>query len=334
MTAAPVLARLSSLACRILVLALAAAAAPAAMGAAFPTHAVHLVVPYAAGQGADTSGRLVAEKLAQRISQPVVVENKPGAGGNIGAGHVARSTPDGYTLLYGTNATNAANRALYKDMGFDPREALMPVALLNRSPMVLSVSADSTLRSLQDLLEQARRQPDTVSVALPSTTARVALAELERLAQVDLYPVAYKASSTSMTDLLGGHVQVVFDTLLATLPLAQAGKIRPLAVTSATASPALPDVPAATDAGVPGMDLTPWSAIFAPRGTPAEVVAYLNREIVQVLRDPDTRERFRNQTGVAVSDDTLLDPDGAAAFVAAESEKWERIIRTAGIVNE
>lgn len=299
----------------------------------FPERPIRLVVPYATGQGADISARLIAERLARLVGQPVIVDNKPGAGGNIGAAFVAKANADGYTLLYGTNATNAANAALYRDMGFQPRE-IVPVAMINRSPMVISTRAESKDGSIAELFERARANPGALNIGVPSTTAAVVLGELERVTGLKFMAVPYKGSSTALQDLLGGRLDATIDTVLATLPQVRGGTLRPLAVSSAQRADAFADTPTLAESGVAGFDLGPWSIIAGPRGMPKPVLALLNTRIREVMADPEVRQTFLTQSGVVVSADSDMTPEAVDAFVDAEIEKWGRIIRAAGLTAE
>ena len=302
----------------------------AAVAQAFPERPLRLVVPYAAGQGADISARLIADRLARLVGQPVVVENKPGAGGNIGAAYVAKARADGYTLLYGTNAINAANVSLYRDMGFKSEE-IVPVAMINRSPMVISARADGADRSIAELFDRARAQPKGLNIGLPSTTAAVVLGELERLSGLKFLGVPYKGSPTAMQDLFGGRLEATIDTVLATLPQVRSGKLRALAVSSAQRAQAFADTPTLAESGVQGFDLGPWSIIAAPAGTPAPALELLNTRIRQVMADPEVRQIFLTQSGVVVGPDSDMTVAQVGAFVNEEIEKWGRVIRAAGL---
>lgn len=297
----------------------------------YPDRPIRLVVPYTAGQGADISARTVADALARLLGQPIVIDNKPGAGGNIGAALVARAAPDGYTLLWGSNATNAVNGWLYKNLPFDAQKDFAPISLMTQVPMVISVQPQSRHDSLKALLVDAKASPGKIGVAIPSTTSRVVFAEVQRLAGVELLPVAYKSSPGAMNDLLGGHVPVTIDTLTASLPLIRAGKLKPLAVTLARRSPALPQVPTVAEQGLAGFDLGPWNVVAAPRGTPPAIVSLLNARIRETMALPETRQKFRDSSGLEPGPEPTLSPADVQAFIARETETWGRIIRDANI---
>jgi len=323
------------LACRwtgSLLAAILLVAAGAAAAGDYPERPIRMIVPYAAGQGADVAARTVADRLAKVLGQPIVIDNRPGAGGNIGAELVAHAAPDGYMLLWGSNATNAANQALYRNLSFDPQRDLVPISLMTQVQMVISVRPQDPHDSLKALLADARANRGRIDVAIPSTTSRVVVAELERLAGVELYPVNYKSSAGAMTDLMGGHVPLTVDTLTASLPLVRAGKIRPLAVTLARRSEALPQVPTVAEAGLPGFDLGPWNVVAAPRGTPAAVITLLNARIAEIMKEPEMRRKMRELNGVEPGAEPALAPGQVQAFVAREAETWGRIIRNANIV--
>ncbi|MGE0803026.1 MAG: Bug family tripartite tricarboxylate transporter substrate binding protein [Lautropia sp.] len=321
--------------------ALGLLAMTATLGAAGPAHAqdypnrpIRLVVPYTPGQGADIAARSLAERLSARLGQPIVIDNKPGAGGNIGAEIVARASPDGYTLLWGSNATNAANPALYKSMPYDPRKDLLPVSLTSRQAMVIVALPGYRHAGLRPLLAEAAQKPGTINFAIPSTTSQVVFAEMQRLSATRLYAVPYKSSANAMADLLGGHVELSIDTITAALPLVRSGKIKALAVTLAERSAALPEVPTVAEAGLAGFDLGPWNVVAAPRGTPPAAIERLNREIRSIYEEPAMRRLVLEQTGAEPGREPTLSVTAVRQFIDGEVDKWGRIIRNAGITLE
>ncbi|MEB2399115.1 MAG: tripartite tricarboxylate transporter substrate binding protein [Alcaligenaceae bacterium] len=308
-------------------LSLAAAALPAA-GQGWPERPVRIVVPYAAGQGADILARLLADELAKRISQPIVVENRAGAGGNIGTAAVARAPADGHTFLLGTNATNAANEFLYDSPGFNAATDFAPVAMIGLLPMVISTStADFPVNGIPQLIEQARAKPDTLNVGLPSTTAQVVFSEFVRAGKAPLFAVRYKSSGQSMTDAIGGRIPLVIDTVTATRPQVEGGKLRALGITSLKPTDMLPGVKPVSEQGVPGFDIVAWDALFAPRGTPADAVKSMSDHVQAILRQADVRKRMQD-IGV---EPLIMNADELGEFVKNERKKWGDIIKEAGI---
>jgi tripartite-type tricarboxylate transporter receptor subunit TctC len=296
----------------------------------YPNKQIRLVVTGTPGQGTDVLSRLIAQRLSDRIKQTVFVDNKPGAGGNIGADNAAKSPPDGYTLLMATNATHAANAAMYAKMPFDPLKDFDPVAMVGSLPMMLSAAPEFPVGSVKELIDSARAKPGTINVAIPSTSARVMLQLFNQLAKVDLFPVNYKGSGPAFIDLFGGRVQLTIDTVSASLPQAAAGKLKPLAVTTGKRFDAVPNVPTLAESGVTGFDLAPWNALVAPRGTPKEIINYLNGHIVAILAEPDLRKRMI-ELGIQPVSGT---PEQLGVFIQSEAQKWGDLVRLAKIVAE
>ncbi len=294
----------------------------------YPSRPIKLVVPYTPGQGADSAARLVATRLAERLKQSIVIENRPGAGGNIGAEAVAGAAPDGYTLLVGSNATHAANAALYPSLRFDPVKDFTAIAYIGAVPMALVASPGFAASSLRDLVAMAKARPDSVTVAVPSTTARVVLELLEKSSGASFKGVPYKGSSAAVADLLGGHVQLSIDTAMAATPQVQAGKMKALGITALARSSVLPGVSTFAESGLADFNLVAWNVWFAPQGTPADVVARLNSEIRGVLADPDVAGRMRS---LGYEPGAGEDARKVAEFVRAETAKWGALIRGAGI---
>ena len=257
---------------RILVAALLALLPTLASAQAYPDRFIKLVVPFAPGQGADAAARIIAEQVGRDLGQTLVIENRPGAGGNIGADAVAKATADGYTLLVGSNGTHAANTALYPSLSFDPAKDFVPLAFIGSVPMVLVTRPDYAASTTQALIDAAKQKPGTLNVAIPSSTARVVFELLQNKSQAKLFPVAYKASNTALSDVLGNHIDLAIDTVIATTPQIQAGKLKGIAVSSATRSLSLPDVPTFSEGGLKDFDLAAWNIWLAPKGTPDAIV--------------------------------------------------------------
>lgn len=314
-------------------MALAVTAAPpwAAAQEDFPSRPVRLVVPYAAGGPADMLARSVSERLAPRLGQPVVVENKPGAGGHTGGEQVARSTPDGYTLALTTIAHNGAVK-LYGNLRYDPLAELPPVALIAESPSVLLVSDKLPVQSVAELLALARDRPGhlTYGSAGNGSAMHMAAELFKSMTKIDVVHVPYKGGAPAMTDLLGGQIDLLFESVGTAHPHLKSGKVRALAVTSARRNASLPEVPTLDEAGVEGYESVPWYAVSAPRGVPPAVVQRLNAEIAAVLRDPSLIERWAG-LGVLPLGGT---PAEAARRNRIETAKWSAVIEAAGMKAE
>ena len=310
----------------------AAALAPrlaAAQAAAWPTGPVRAIVPFAPGSATDTVGRLLAEKMRDALGQPVVVENRAGANGLIGAEAVARAPADGTTLLVGTNSTNAAARALFRTVPFDMENGFAPISTIATVPLLVAVKADSPYRTLADLLAAARARPEGISYANASSSQHVATASLAAMANVQMLNVPYRSSPLAVQDVLSGRVDLFVADQAVILPQAQAGALRILAVTSAERSAAVPDVPTVREAGnLPDYEVVAWFVLFAPAGTPADRIATLNRAVVAATANEELRSRLGGALGMTVRSST---PEQAAAFVRAETTKWTNAIRQAGI---
>ena len=313
---------------QLLVAVLAACATQVGAADPYPTRPIKLIVPYTPGQGADSAARLVATRLSERLKQAIVIDNKPGAAGNIGAEAAAGAPGDGYTLLVGSNATHAANAAMYPSLRFDPINDFVPVAYIGAVPMALVAAPGFAASNVRELLAAARAKPGEVSVAVPSSTARVVLELLSQSAGAKFRDVPYKGSTAAMTDLIGGHVQLSIDTAMAATPQVSSGKLKALGVTSAQRTPVLPTVPTFAESGIPDFALVAWNVWFAPKGTPPEIVNRLNQEIRLVLAEPETAAKL-NALGYQPGGSD--DPRKVAEFVRSETRKWGALIRAAGI---
>jgi tripartite-type tricarboxylate transporter receptor subunit TctC len=303
--------------------------AGAAAAQDWPARPLHLVVPYAPGGPVDLSARLIAVPLQQSLGQPVVVENKPGAGGNIGADFVAKSAPDGYTLVMGAIATHAINPALYPKFPYDPVRDFRHIALLVQVPNVLVVNNDLRARSVAELIAIAKAQPGRLDFASGSTgsTGHLAGELFKQLSGTYMVHIPYKGSAPAVSDLIAGRVQLMFDNLASALPQIQAGKVRALAVTTARRSSFLPELPTLEESGVRPFDLTTWWGLMAPAGTPQPIVERLAAEAAQALQSPDLRERWRSMGSEPPSVKT---PAEFTAFVARERKLYADLVRRSG----
>jgi len=317
---------------RQVALGLAFACCALAAGAQdYPNRPIRLVVPQPPGGPTDIVARLVAQKLSERLGQQVIVDNKPGAGANIGSEIVAKAPKDGYTLLVGT-VQQIVNPFLFASLPYDPAKDFAPVSLMTKAHIVLVVNPETPARTLQELLALAKRTPGGLPWASAGngSTSHLALELLKAQAGIDATHVPYKGTQPALTDVLGGRVPVMFDGVITSLPHVKSGKLRPLAVASLTRSPLLPDVPTMTEAGLPGFEAVGLATVLAPAGTPQPIVDRLSREIAAILTAPDVRDALVAM-GLEVVAST---PAQFAAYNEAESRKWGRIIRDAKIQAE
>ena len=316
---------------RIAFLALAATAFAAAWPAAaqpFPSKPVKLMVGASPGGGTDIVARMLGKELAETMKQPFVVDNKPGASNTIAADITAKSPPDGYTLLVATTTGQAIAPHLMK-LGFDPLKDLTPVALVMVVPNVLIVGPAVTARDVKELVAQMKAKPGTFNYASSGSgsTQHLAGEAFKKLAGVQMTHIPYKGSSQAHLDLISGNAQLMFDTTSSAIGQIKGGKVRALAVTSAKRSPELPDVPTLAEAGFPGLEMTTWYGVFAPAGTPKDVVARLNAEIMKALQAPEVKTRI---AGLAGEPGTLT-IEQFAALNRADSERYGKLVREAAI---
>ena len=295
---------------------------------AFPDKPVRFVVGFTPGGPSDILARAVGQKLAERWGQQVVVENRPGAGGNLAAEVVAKSAPDGYTWLLGNNSILATNHALYKKLSYDPLKDFAPVALVAVQPNILVVHPDVPAKSLQELIEFLKRNPGKLNYASSGAGAAAHLAgELfKSMAGVDIVHVPYKGAQPALTDLIAGHAQLMFATSASVIPYMKAGRLRALAVTTAQRSPSVPELPTVAQAGLPGFEATTWHGVVVPAATPAAVVQQLNRDINAVLKEKDLSERLAG-LGAEVLTGT---PQDFADYIAREIPKWTKVVKDSG----
>ena len=314
---------------RFLHLVAGAAALPAvprmARAQAYPTRPIRVVVGFAAGIAPDIIARLVGQALSERLAQPVVIENRPGAGSNIGAGVVAKATPDGYTLLMAV-PSNTINQTLYPNLGFDFLHDIAPVAGLARSVFILVVSPAVPAATVPEFIAYAKANPGRINFATPGigSTPHVFGEMLKMMTGLEMQHVPYRGNI--FPDLLGGQVQASFVTIASSAGYIHEGKLRALGVTTATRAPALPDVPPIGDA-VPGYEASSWYGFGAPSGTPAAVIAKLDREIEAVLSDEQMKARL---VGMGIDPMFMAAPE-FAKFIAEEAEKWGKVVKFAGI---
>jgi len=311
-----------------LLLASIVAVATSVSAQSYPTRPIRLVVPFPAGGTTDILAREAGERLSATLGQPVVVDNRPGAGGNIGADLVAKSAADGYTLLMATVGTHAINPSLYSKMPYDHIKDFAPVVLVAGVPNVLEVTSSLPVNSVADLIKLAKEKPGQLNFASSGNGTSIHLSgELfKSMAGVDMTHVPYKGSAPALVDLVGGQVQLMFDNLPSSLPQIKAGKLRAIAVTSAQRAPALPNVPTIAESGLPGYEASSWFGIVAPAGTPPAVINRINAEINQWLRAPETAEKLLAQGAIAAGGS----PEQFAAHIRAETDKWAKVVKASG----
>lgn len=307
--------------------ALALGAACLNASAAFPDKPINMVVPFGAGSATDTLARGVAKGLSERLGQPVTVENKPGAGGGIGAAYVARSAPDGYTVLMGTNGPMAANASLYQRLPYDPVKDFAPIALMGRLPMILIGNASAKATTLPELVAAAKAQPGAINFGASNTTARVWVELLRHMADIDVTTVLYSNVGGMMTDLMSGRISYAFENVGPSLPQIAAGKVRALAVTTPQRAPFAPDIPTVAESGLDRHELVVWFAMFAPRDTPAPIVERINAEVRQVLDTAELRQ-LSAQIGMTPASGS---PADLKAYQEDEVKNWRKLVDMTGV---
>jgi len=294
---------------------------------AFPSKPIKIVVPYTPGGPTDIPARLVGQKLSELFGQPVIIDNRPGAGGNIGADAVAKAPADGYTLLLVTTG-HAINPAIYPKLGYDLTKDLVAVSQLTSSPMVVTVNPGLGVNSIQELIALAKAKPGTVSFGSAGNGSSTHLAPelFSMMAGIKMNHIPYKGSAPALTDVMAGTTQVAFDYMTSAMPFVRDGKLKGLATTGAARSPAAPDLPTVAEAGVPGFEVIGWNGVMAPAGTPPEVIAKLNAAIKQALATREVAERIAG-LGASVQWNT---PADFGAFVKAEVAKWGKVAKASG----
>jgi tripartite-type tricarboxylate transporter receptor subunit TctC len=294
----------------------------------WPSKPIKWVVPFAPGGTTDILARTVGEKLSTALGQPVVVENRPGAGGGVGADYVAKSAPDGYTIVGGTISTHAINASLYKSLPYDPVRDFAPITLIARLPNLLVVNPGVPAKNVAELVALLKANPGRYTFASSGNgTSQHLSGELfKSIAGVEMQHVPYKGSPPALQDVVAGQVTMTFDNITTAWPLAKAGNLRPLAVTTAQRSAVAPDVPTMQEAGLAGYEVGSWQGVFAPAGTPPEIVRRLNAEIVRILRLPEVRDKLIGLGAEPVGNS----PDEFAAMVKSEVAKWADVVKRSG----
>jgi len=313
---------------RLMIVAAASLCSAAALAQPYPNKPIRAVVPFAAGSATDQIGRAFAEKMSQTLGQQVVVDNKPGASGMLGADIVAKAPNDGYTILIGTNSTNAALKFLMKKLPYDQDTAFAPVAYIGSVPLMVAVNNDFPAKTLKEFVDQAKARPGQVSFAYASTSQQVSSEMLSSMAGIKMNAIPYKSGPNAMTDLIGGQVNMFTADFAVTVPQHKAGKIRGLAVTSSKRVAVVPELPTVNEAlGLKDYELIAYFAVFAPAGTPADVIARLNQAVNAAANSKDIQDKFA-PNGFAVEPGT---PEALAQRNRIETAKWEKAIREAKI---
>jgi tripartite-type tricarboxylate transporter receptor subunit TctC len=293
----------------------------------WPTRPIRIIVGFAAGGSTDVTARLVAQAVSERLGQQVIVDNRPGAGGNIGAEAVAKADPDGYTLLLATNGTLAANPSLFKTLPFDTRKDFAPIALTARIPNVLVVNPSVPANNVAEFIAYAKANPGKLNFGSSGngTSLHIAGELLNKLAGVNMTHVPYRGGALALTDLLGGRIQLMFEPLVEVIEQVRAGKVKALGVTTVKRSPLLPDVPTIAET-VPGYEITAWNGLLAPAATPPDIVARLNRAVDDALHSRELQEKFAEQG----SEPAGGTPAEFGAFLDSELIKWKKLVELSG----
>jgi len=300
----------------------------AVLAQAYPSKPVRVVVPYPAGSTPDIVGRTLSERLQKALGQPFVVENRTGAGGNIGADAVAKSAPDGHTLLVAVNGPVAVNKYLYKNMPYDPDKDLLPISLLASAPQMLVVKPQLNLADFKSFVEHVRKNPGRLSYASvgSGSASHLTMELLKNDARVFIVHIPYRGFPPAVTDLLAGNIDTMFAIIPAVLPHVKAGKMKALAVTALSRNKLAPDVPSVAELGYSQLESLAWIGLLAPAGTPPDIVSRLSSETVKGMRNPETREMLGRQGFDVVAGS----PQEFARWIRAESEKWSKVIRASG----
>ena len=295
---------------------------------AWPSKPIKYIVPFAPGGTTDILARTIGEKLSAALGQPVVVENKPGAGGGVGADFTAKSAPDGYTIMGGTISTHAINASLYTHLPYDPVKDFVAVTLIARVPNMLVINPEVPAKNVGELIALLKANPGKYTFASSGNgTSQHLSGELfKSMAGVDMQHIPYKGSLPALQDVVGGQVTMTFDNITTALPLAKAGKLRALAVTTAKRSSAAPEVPTLAESGLTGFEIGSWQGVFAPAGTPPAIIRRLNAEIVKILNTAEVKEKL-----VALGAEPVGDtPEQFAAYVKSEGVKWSEVVKKSG----
>ncbi len=300
---------------------------PNSFSQSYPDRTIKIIVAYQAGQGTDTATRYLAEQVAKELGQSIIIDNRPGAAGNLGTELAAQALPDGYTLTMGTNATHVMNTYLYPGLRFDPNKDFEPIALIGTFPMIIGASPSSGIKNITDLLNIVKNKPNGADIAVPSTTARLVVELLKEKTHSNLFYVPYKGTSSALTDVVGGQLPLIIDTPTGLKTQMASGNITPIAVTSLVQSNLAPGVKTVVEQGISDFEVIAWNALFAPKGTPAPIINTLNTAFNKILNRPETIQKLI---------DLGFDPAGGSPtklsdFIKNENKKWGPLIKNSGI---
>ena len=298
----------------------------------YPSRPITWICPYAAGGNADTRSRQVGKVMSEILGQPILIDNKAGAGGNIGTEMIARGKPDGYTVGMGNFAPLAVNHALFKKLNFDPFNDIVPITLIERGPLILMVRADSPYKSVKDIVNAAKASPGSLSYASGGIggTHHLSGALFEHSAEIDMIHAPYKSGAAGATDLMSGQVHMMFEQMYSAMPAIKGGRLRALAITSKTRSPLLPDLPTMGEQGYPAVEVLNWQGLVGPKGMSAELIKTLSAACNKALQDPDLREKMLSQ-GNEIGGGA---PEQFAALIKSEAPRWGKVVRAAKIEPE
>jgi tripartite-type tricarboxylate transporter receptor subunit TctC len=300
-----------------------------AFGDTYPSKPITFIVGYGAGGGADSRSRQVAQYLSKALGQPVIVDNRPGAGGNIGTEAIAKAAPDGYTIGMGNFAPLAVNKALFGNLRFDPQKDIVPIVQIEEGPLVLTISDKSPYKSVKEIIAAAKADPGKLTFASGGIggSHHLSGALFEQSAGIELIHVPYKSGSAGLTDLISGNVNMMFEQMYSAMPNIKGGKLKAIAITSKKRDPQLPDVPTFTELGYPQVVVLNWQGLIAPKGTPKEIIMKLNQLVNQMLKEPDVKKSLYDQGNTPVGGT----PEEFAAYIKAESDKWSNVVRVGNI---
>jgi len=320
------------LACAATVVIALTAAFNSAQAQNYPNHPITLVIPFAPGGSTSIVGRGIADKMSELLGEKVIVDNRPGAGGTVGTKAVAKSDPDGYTLVLGYTGTLAIGPSLYKNPGYDPRKDFAPIGMIGNAPNSLVVNPSFPAKTVAELIAYAKANPGKVNFgsAGAGTASHITGEYFARAAGITLIHIPYKGTGPALTDLLGGHIPMAFAPIPASHPNVSAGKLRALAVTSSTRSSLLPDVPTMIEAGLPGFDASLYSGLAAPVGTPRPIIDKLNKALREALASDEVKKQLIND-GTEITPGT---PEDYVDFIDKDEKKWSQLIKSSGVEQE
>ena len=312
---------------RVMAFALLSASPTLALAQQFPVKPIRFIVPYTPGGGTDLVARTIAQKLTTAWNQQVIIENRPGAQGSVGTAAAAKSAPDGYTIVLGYVGALCINPFLYPNVGFDPGQDLAPITLATQQPYLIVVHPSVPAKSLKELVVLAKAHPGKLSFGSSGALPQLAGELLKHMTTINMVHVPYKGAAPALIDLIGGQLDLTFTTPAGPLPFVRSGRLRVLAVTSATRAEFVPDVPTVIEAGIPGYEVTGWYGVLAPAGTPKEIIGRLNAEMMRILRLTEIKDKLAHE-GIRPVGNT---PEEFSAFIRNETAKWGKAVQVTGV---